>query len=130
MNANPGGNIELSTTLSTLRWTRLKSTRFLLMMLALIPSRMALFLKTSILTSPRVLLKERTTSDKIHKLRVWTRVHYLKITLIYYYDNFNEIGHRRLGRPQSNLVLVTGIILLIPFNNFSEISSYISSSPS
>jgi len=36
----------------------------------------------------------------------------------------------RLGLLQSNFVLVIGIILLIPFSNFSDTSVYISSRPS
>lgn len=48
-----------------------------------------------------------------------------------YYNNSNYIiTHSKLGLLQSNLVLVIGIILLIPFNSFSETSVYMSSSPS
>lgn len=41
-----------------------------------------------------------------------------------------DLIHIRLGLLQSNFVLVTGSILLMPLSSFSEISSYMLSSPS
>jgi hypothetical protein len=47
------------------------------------------------------------------------------------YLNYSLINNQtKFGLFQSNFVLVTGITLLIPFNNFSDTSWYISSNPS